>query len=529
MHWADVIADELLKRGGKHIVASGTSISGQPHIGSAADVIFADIVARAVNDRGGEAEVVWIQDDMDPLRSLPAQIPPEFAEHIGKPVCALPDIDGVPYVQHFVKPFYEGLARVGVRPRAVSGADIYLGGMAVDLVRTALERAPEIREILEEVSGSKRADDWLPFQVVCQNCGRIATTKAYGVDDGGRVLYRCEGGVAGKRQIEGCGHEGAAELDQGKLSWRLDWSGRWKLLGITCEPFGKDHAAAGGSWDTASVIVERIFDYPKPVPLIYEHFIVGGERMSKSKGNIVTLEELLEVAPPEIVRYVLVRTDPNKHKDFDWAKIPQLVDEFERVERIYYGREEPAPREDGGDLRREYELSLVDPPARPELHQVPFSHLLTLVQLYPDFESVLATLRRTGEVPEDLAEDYLAVIEGRARNAKNWVDRHAPEAQRFAVLEELTEEARALLSDGQRAYLARLARDLVATPWEGQAIHDAVHGLSKEMDLKARDAFGAVYITILGRLRGPRVGYFLESMDREWVLARLAEAGDGTD
>jgi lysyl-tRNA synthetase class 1 len=525
VHWADVVAEELLKRGARHIVASGTSISGQPHIGSAADVIFADIVARAVNDLGGEAEVVWIQDDMDPLRSIPSQIPPGFVEHLGKPVCALPEIDGEPYVQYFVRPFYEGLARVGVHPRAVSGADIYLGGRAVDLVRTALERAPEIRTILEEVSGSQRDEDWLPFQVVCQNCGRIATTRAYDVDGRGRVLYRCEGGVAGKRHIDGCGHEGAAELDQGKLTWRLDWAGRWKLLGITCEPFGKDHAAAGGSWDTASVIVERIFDYPKPLPLIYEHFMVGGEKMSKSKGNIVTLEELLDVAPPEIVRYVLVRTDPNKHKDFDWAKIPQLVDEFERVERIYYGKEEPAPREDVADLRREYELSLVDPPAMPELHQVPFSHLLTLVQLYPDFEGVLATLRRTGEVDEGLGEEYLAIIEARARNAMNWVVRHAPDSQRFTVLPELTDEARALLTHEQRSYLARLAHDLGATPWEGQAIHDAVHGLSKGMGLKARDAFGAVYSAVLGRQRGPRVGYFLESMDREWVLARLEDAG----
>ena len=112
------------------------------------------------------------------------------------------------------------------------------------------------------------------------------------------------------------------------------------------------------------------------------------------------------MAPPEIIRYVLVRTDPNKHKDFDWAKIPQLVDEFERVERIYYGREEPAPREDVDDLRREYELSLVDPPARPELHQVPFSHLLTLVQLYPDFEAVLATRVHVNLLAGDAPDRY---------------------------------------------------------------------------------------------------------------------------
>jgi lysyl-tRNA synthetase class 1 len=529
LHWADVVAEKLLQRGSSHIIASGTSISGQPHIGSAADVIFADILARAVIDKGGEAEVLWIKDDMDPLRSVPRQLPMEFEEHLGKPVCDLPDIEGEPYVEHFVRPFLEGLNRVGVHPRQIAGSEIYLGGMANDLVRTALDRAEEARSILEDISGSKRPDDWLPFQVVCENCGRIATTKAYARDDEGRVLYRCQGGVAGKRPIEGCGHEGAAPLDHGKLTWRLDWASRWKLLGITSEPFGKDHAAAGGSWDTSSVLIERIFDYPKPVPLVYEHFMVKGGRMSKSKGNVVTLEEMLEVVPPEIVRFVLVRTDPNKHKDFDWAKIPQLVDEFERLERMYYGEEETPPREDPEDLRRIYELSLVSMPPPQVLHQVPYGHLLTLVQLYPDFPDLVATMKRTGELPADVTDDHLERVRSKADNARAWVRDYAPENMVFSLMEELPQEARETLSPEQSDYLGRLASRLVDTEWEGQAIHDTVHGLSKEMDLKARDAFGAVYIAMLDRTRGPRVGYFLASMDRDWVVSRFQEASSWRD
>jgi lysyl-tRNA synthetase class 1 len=490
VHWADVIAAKLLERGSHHRVASGTSISGKPHIGSAADVIFADIIVRAVNDAGGEAEGVWIRDDMDPLRSPPPQIPPEFEKYFGRPVYDLPEVEGVPYVEFFTKPFLEGLERVGVKHEEVSGSDIYRGGMAVELVRTALDRADDIRLILEEVSGSKRPDDWLPFSVVCENCGRIATTKAHGVDEQGRVLYRCEGGVAGKKRIEGCGHHGAAQLDQGKLTWRLDWAGRWKLLGITCEPFGKDHAAAGGSWDTSSVIVERVFDYPAPIPLAYEHFMVEGGRMSKSIGNVVTLEEMLETVPPEIVRYVLVRTDPNKHKDFDWAKIPQLVGEFERIERIYYGLEEPPPREDPADLARIYELSLVSPGAEPELHQVPYGHLVTLVQLYPAMDDMLGALLRSGELESGLDDRYLDRIRAKARNARAWVERYADENQRIELLDALDADALAELTAEQRTYLVRLGQELESTQWEGGAIQDLVFNLSKDVGLKARDAFG---------------------------------------
>jgi lysyl-tRNA synthetase class 1 len=524
LHWADVIAAKLLERGRHHQVASGTSISGQPHIGSAADVIFADIIVRAVNDAGGEAEGVWIRDDMDPLRSLPPQIPPEFERYLGMPVHDLPDVNGVPYVEFFTRPFWEALERVGIDHERVSGHDLYIGGRATELVRTALDRAGDVRMILEQVSGSKRPDDWLPFQVVCESCGRIATTKAHGRDGEGRVLYRCQGGVAGKREIEGCGHEGAAELDQGKLTWRLDWAGRWKLLGITCEPFGKDHAAAGGSWDTSSVIIERIFDYPAPIPLAYEHFMVEGGRMSKSVGNVVTLEEMLETVPPEIVRYVLVRTDPNKHKDFDWAKIPQLVGEFERIERIYYGMEEHAPREDPADLRRIYELSLVSPPPAEELHQVPYSHLVTLVQLYPNMDDMLEALHRSGELERGLEDRYLDCIRSKARNARAWVEQYADENQRIQLLEVMDEEAADKLSGEQRTYLSKLRQVLEGTPWEGEAIQDAVFNTSKEVGLKARDAFGAIYLSMLGRGRGPRAGFFLASLDRDWVLARLAEA-----
>jgi lysyl-tRNA synthetase class 1 len=525
VHWADVIAAKLLERGDRHRVASGTSISGQPHIGSAADVIFADIIVRAVNDAGGEAEGIWIRDDMDPLRSLPPQIPPEFEEYFGKPVYDLPEVEGVPYVEFFTRPFLEGLERVGVKHRAVSGSDIYRGGQAIDLVRTALERAGDVRLILEEVSGSRRPEDWLPFSVVCESCGRIATTKAHGVDDEGRVLYRCEGGVAGKKRIEGCGHQGAAQLDQGKLTWRLDWAGRWKLLGITCEPFGKDHAAAGGSWDTSSVLVERIFDYPAPLPLAYEHFMVEGGRMSKSIGNVVTLEEMLETVPPEIVRYVLVRTDPNKHKDFDWAKIPQLVGEFERIERIYYGQEEPTPREDPTDLQRIYELSLVTPGAASELHQVPYGHLVTLVQLYPAMDDMLDALYRSGELERGLEDGYLDCIRSKARNARAWVERYADENQRIKLLEVLAPGTLEELSGEQRAYLAQLGQALASSQWEGEAIQDLVFNVSKEVGLKARDAFGAIYLSMLGQGRGPRAGFFLASLDRDWVLARLQEAG----
>jgi lysyl-tRNA synthetase class 1 len=140
-------------------------------------------------------------------------------------------------------------------------------------------------------------------------------------------------------------------------------------------------------------------------------------------------------------------------------------------------------------------------------------------------DDMLEALHRTGELDRGLEDLYLACVRSKAKNARAWVEQYAGEDQRIKLLEELDEETVASLSEEQRAYLARLAEVLEGTPWEGEAIQDAVFNTSKGVGLRARDAFGAIYLAMLGRGRGPRAGFFLASLDREWVLARLQRAG----
>ena len=97
MHWVDTIAEELMKRGPRHVVASGTSISGQIHIGNAGDVIMADGVCRSVRERGGQARLLWIADDSDPLRKIPKQLPAHFDRLLGVPCYNLPCPEGHPH------------------------------------------------------------------------------------------------------------------------------------------------------------------------------------------------------------------------------------------------------------------------------------------------------------------------------------------------------------------------------------------------------------------------------------------------
>ena len=117
----------------------------------------------------------------------------------------------------------------------------------------------------------------------------VNTTYAYDYD-GDNIKYRCEYGHKGEMDIKS---------GNGKLTWRLEWAARWKIFGVTCEPFGKDHAASGGSYDVSSVISEEIFNYEAPYPVPYEWITLDGEAMSKSHGVFFTPEEWLKIGPAE--------------------------------------------------------------------------------------------------------------------------------------------------------------------------------------------------------------------------------------
>ena len=114
---------------------------------------------------------------------------------------------------------------------------MYKEGVYNDYIRIALQKAAEIRMIFNKFREHPLKDNWLPYNPICSECGRVNTTYAHGFD-GDIVNYSCK-----------CGHKGQMDIKsgEGKLTWRVEWAARWKIFGITCEPFGKDHAASGGS------------------------------------------------------------------------------------------------------------------------------------------------------------------------------------------------------------------------------------------------------------------------------------------
>ena len=133
--------------------------------------------------------------------------------------------------------------------------------------------------------------------------------------------------------VDSKGNAGTSDITkgEGKLPWRIDWPAKWAWIGVTCEAFGKDHGASGGSYDTGKEICQ-LFGYDAPQPLVYEWISLKGKgAMSSSSGNTIGPIEALELVPPEILRFLIAESKPSKAIEFDAGmSLVNLADEFER-------------------------------------------------------------------------------------------------------------------------------------------------------------------------------------------------------
>jgi len=295
-----------------------------------------------------------------------------------------------------------------------------------------------------------------------------------------------------------------------KLDWRLDWPARWAKWGVTVEPFGRDHATKGGSYDTGKVLVDKIFGGVAPYPVPYEFINTVGEtkKMSKSTGNVLTPGDALEVMPPEILRYFVIGPRPGRTLNFDSGLgLYALIDEFvkasgQETSAVLYAK--------AGSTEKLIAAG------------VPFNHLVAVYQAAREDAAVVrGILERTG-YDEEVDRDW-PVIERELVFVKNWLEKYAPASVKFAVQKELPDVE---LRDGQRVFLAKLAETVAAEGnLNGQGMHDAIYAASQVAEIKPAQAFVALYRVILAQDSGPKAGWFLASLEREWLVGRLRAAG----
>lgn len=521
-HWIEKIAEELNERDiEKHVIASGTSISGSIHIGNSCDVFIANAIGKKLRELGDDAETIWIADDHDPLRKVPFPLPEDYEKYLGMPYSTIPCPDGCcsNFVEHFEKPFLRVMKDYKIDIKTKSGFEMYKSSIYNDYIRIALEKTPQIKEIFNKYRREALADNWLPYNPICEECGRVNTTYAYDYD-GDNIKYRCE-----------CGHKGEMDIKSGngKLTWRVEWAARWKIFGVTCEPFGKDHAASGGSYDVSSVISEEIFNYEAPYPVPYEWITLDGEAMSKSHGVFFTPEEWLKIGPAESLNYYLFRSKPMKAKDFSpKMSFLDFMDQFDKVEKVFYDEEKAPSEKEGKKFKKIYEVSQINI-GSPLPFRPPYRFLVNAYQIAGNnLEKIFNILKNNSQLTksfenknfDDLNENELAQFEERVNNVSYWLDTYAPKFVKFQVQEKNIPKLP--LTDEQTQFLNDLANLIETTNYnKAEDLHDAMYEILEEQGLKPQKGFQAIYKMILGQKQGPRAASFLLSLDKDFVVKRL--------
>ncbi|HTX61588.1 MAG TPA: lysine--tRNA ligase [Methanobacterium sp.] len=521
-HWTERIASDLTNWDvNQHVVASGTSISGSIHIGNSCDVFIANAVGKSLKKLGEDSKTIWIADDHDPLRKVPYPLPKYYEQYLGVPYSQIPCPEGCceNFVEHFQKPFLETLPIFGIQLETYSGFKMYHEGAYNDYIRKSLDEAPRIRDIFNQYREHPLKPDWLPYNPICSECGRVNTTTAHDYQ-GDTVFYRCE-----------CGHEGEMDIKTGagKLTWRVEWAARWKIFSVTCEPFGKDHAASGGSYDVSKIISRDIFDYQAPYPVPYEWITLKGDAMSKSKGVFFTPGQWLEIGAPETLNYFLFRSKPMKHKDFN-PEMPFLdfIDQYDRVERIYYDEEETSEKE-ALKLKKIYQMSqTVDLESIPDSmpFQPSYRFMTVACQISSGEEEIFDILKRNSQLPENMKDIKFGEISAKDRDiftkridqVRNWLDLYAPGFVKFEVQKELP---KIQLNEAQQEFLFKIADLLESRDFTSEELHDEMYRILKEMDMKPQKAFQAIYKTIIGKKQGPRAASFVLSLDKDFVMNRF--------
>ncbi len=517
LFWADSLADKIINRKKYHyldkeikkpsvfVVKTSASLSGVLHIGRLSDSIRGDSVYRALKDKGVNAKLIWVAEDMDPLRKIPKGVPKEFEQYIGMPVTKVPDPFGChdSYAEHFKEEYMKDIKKfLHDDVEIYSMSEEYKKGTFKPFIKKAVENSELIRQILNKYRDNKLPEGWSPWKPICKKCGKLETTKVLEVKNG-KVHYVCSDYHFKSSVAKGCGYEGWADPleDEGKLMWKTEWAAQWALWGVVSEGAGKEYAVPNSAFWINAEIAEKVFDYPMPEPIFYEHLLIDGVKMSASLGNVVYPRDWLEVAPPDLLRFFYNKR-LMKTRSFSWKDLPVLYDDYDKAERVYFGELKLDNEKEESHLKRLYEISVINLPKLPM--KMNFSYAVVLSQITQSEEQAINILKKTGHYQPENEER----IARRLKYAKVWVEKYAPERYKFT----LQEASQIKLSDKEKEVVSKVLDELksaVKNNLSDKELHQKFYEICQQEGIKTRDFFKLMYSILLNKDHGPKLASFL--------------------
>ncbi len=529
LFWADQIAHQIITRTKFHftdmkikppveyVVKTSASLSGVLHIGRLSDTIRGESVYRALKDAGVKARIIWVAEDMDPLRKVPEGVPKNYVDYIGTPVTDIPDPHGChkSYADHHVAEYFEVIDQfVNEKLEKFSMRAEYKKGNFKQYIKQILEHAKEVVEIQNKFREKPLGDGWSPWTPICENCGKIITPKITAFKDG-KIYYKCQDYSFEKYTAKGCGYEGVNDpmKGNGKLMWKSEWATQWVRWGVCSEGAGKEYESKNSAFWINAEIVEKVMKYPMPVPIFYEHLMIDGVKMSASLGNVIYPRDWLLAGTPQLLRF-LYNKKLMKTRSFSWKELPVLYDDYDEHAQIYFGLKKAGNEKEEAHAKRLYEMSQLKGIQKPV--PVRFSYAAELVQVFRTDEDIIESLKSTGHYDKEVHKEIVQ----RLNLARNWIAKYAPEEVKIKVAEKVPEDVKKMLSSQQVSGLKTLASVLEKKLNEAE-LSEEFRKIIAETKLSPQDFYKACYLAIIGKERGPKLAGFIIAVGKERVIKVL--------
>ena len=554
--WVTRAADDAVRHAGEGkpvTVSSGASPSGPVHLGNLREFLTTHFVADELRRRGIEVTHLHVWDDYDRFRKVPAGVPAEWVEHIGRPLTAVPDpweCHGS-WSDHFKEPLQRALADLGVEMTEISQTELYRSGTYREKVLVAVRERHRIEEVLARhrtrkpvaaaepateidaqeaaaLADSVAADDEaasgpgdlarFPYKPYCRGCGRDTVTVTSYDDETTDLAYTCECGTTAVTNL--------ATEDEGKLVWKVDWPMRWAHYHVDFEAAGADHATPGSSFTVGHELVESIFAMPRPAWFGYGFVgFAGIQKMSSSAGGVPTAADALQVLEAPILRWLYVRRSPKQVFTVDFGpEVVRLYDEWDALGRK---AADPAKR-DLAVLAHERALAEAEGLRAASPVAARFRTLSSVADVTAGSAELISRVVGDLGYPHDSVDD----LQPRLGRAMAWTA-SLPADQRTTVRDTPDTERLASLSEDEELWL-RIFLDRLPDSMDLDEVTAIVYGTPKvarglgvddpptdQVKADQKQFFGLLYHLLVAKERGPRLPTLIVALGAEKVRTLL--------
>ena len=489
--------EKKLPEKGYVLFETGYGPSGLPHIGTFGEVARTTMIMRAFQELSDiPTRLVCFSDDLDGMRKVPGNVPnPErLTAHLQRPLTSVPDPfeEYESFGHHNNAMLRRFLDTFGFEYDFISATEFYQSGQFDQILLRAVEKYDDIMKVMLASLREERQKTYSIFLPIHPETGRVLYVPMKSVDaKNGTITFDTEEGEEMTLPVTG---------GNVKLQWKPDFGARWAALGVDFEMYGKDHSTNTPIYDK----ICRILGQPAPEHFSYELFLdENGQKISKTSGNGVSIDEWLTYASTESLSYFMY-LKPKTAKRMHFDVIPKAVDEYHQQLRAYEGQDDkarlnnPVRHIHGGDV-----------PVSKMV--VPFSMLLNLASVSgaEDKDQLWGFIKRYA--PEASAETH-ADLDAAAGFAVRYYNDFVKPAKVYRAPTDLEREALIALRDGLKAWDQGL---------DGDALQSLVFACGRERFDPMRDWFKALYEVLLGASQGPRFGGFIALLGIEESIALI--------